>query len=622
MSDQFDDDGFERKTEREILREKEELYADLFDTINYDPSDVLWQWIKLQAIEREELELLVETAMEQMSIQTAQGVFLDKWGEMLGIERKGELYAQGYVEVTKLIDGVSFEIPTNTEFTSATNSYFSDALDYVPYEIEMSKVAKGESDDYFPADITYAESIEEIVDSYNNVISTDHYTLNSEYNNYIEWEESSSSVLEKNETYYVRFSGNVTKRVEVTSENTGESANAKIGSVTTCVDFPTLTVTNEEEIDGGDDEENDEEYRSRLLEVQNRNFTFNSIKNIILGFDSVRSCKVYQNTGVDQSSVSDWSNPSLGSDIEISGTQPLYSQQFVPGSWSDGESIATMGQITLRGRPVNDPPALVCGLKGNVNSSGYYYDYTQIEEFELSQTETGYRDIEFPLKYNGLDYTKTYRFDVWCENPNVSGYNWADNHWKLRTSTEGYIRGSNDNRGMLYKIGENGSHSEQGTGLDMMFKTHYNASGFTVVVAPNDGYGFEGTGNVKDQIETYLDYVEYGGFSPVCIQSTILEAEEINIDIIATIYTSALADFDTVRLELVDLLESYLESIDIGNNVLYARIWEIIMAHTQVTNLKNLQIKRSDSEEWGILDIGILNDEIPDLGSVSFQRGS
>lgn len=623
MSDQFDDEGFTRKSEQDILREKEELFGELFDTINYDPSDILWQWLKIQAIEREEIELLVETAMEQMSIQTAQGVFLEKWGEMLGIPKKGAQKAQGYVEVTTSISGSAVSIPEGTTFQSSTGKSFTlDIADEIPYEIEMTKTRTGESDDYFPSSVASIASVEEIVDANNNVIDSDYYTLNSEYGNHIEWESSSSAKLIKNESYTVRASGNVTKRIEVTSTDEGVSSNAKIGEVTTCVEFPDLTVTNEEEIDGGTEEESDESYRSRLLGVQNRNFTLNSIKNIVLGLDGVRSCRVYQNTGIDQTSVEEWDNPTLGTDINISGTTPLYSQKFVPGKWSNGDSIATLGQITLYGKADDDPPALVCGIKGNTDLTGLgnYYDYVSLEEYELDPSETGYQDLIFPLKYNGLDYTKTYRFDVWCEDPSSDGFDWSENHWDLRVSNEGYVRGDTDDRGMLYKI-ENGTLIAQGSGTDLMFKTQYNAAGFTIVVSTKDGYGFLGSGNVKDQIETYLDYVEEGGYSPVCIQSVIKQADEINIDIQSTIYITQLAEFDDVRRDLVDSLESYLEGIDIGENVVYARIWEIIMAHPQVTNLKNLKIKRSSSDEWKTTDIGILNDEVPDLGSTSFQSG-
>jgi hypothetical protein len=45
------------------------------------------------------------------------------------------------------------------------------------------------------------------------------------------------------------------------------------------------------------------------------------------------------------------------------------------------------------------------------------------------------------------------------------------------------------------------------------------------------------------------------------------------------------------------------------------------MNHEQVSKLENLEIKRSDLADWGTIDIGIIDTEIPDLGSRSFQSG-
>ena len=96
----YDEDGYTKKTETEIMLEKEDLYKNLFDIINNTINDPQWQWIKLQLYERMEIETLHETATEMMSISDAEGAFLDKWGIECGIPRKGATNAQGYVELT------------------------------------------------------------------------------------------------------------------------------------------------------------------------------------------------------------------------------------------------------------------------------------------------------------------------------------------------------------------------------------------------------------------------------------------------------------------------------------------------------------------------------------------
>ncbi len=616
----YDESGYTKKTETEVMLEKEELYRDLFEVINNSINDVTWQWIKLQLFERMEIETLNEVATEMMSISDAQGAFLDKWGIECGIERKGVTKAQGYVEVTYDIDGDPFPIPkedTPTQFQSSTNVYEVDSEDEIPYIINMTKTKTGESDDYFSSDIESITTIVKILDENLNVIDDSYYDLDSVYGNNIQWTEASDAVIIENEVYYVYVDGDVIKRLEVTSLSEGPDSNASIDTVTTCITFPPLTCTNREEIVGGADQEEDEDYRERLLVARRRTFTLGSIKDIILGLSGVRSVKVYQNVGTDQSSIADWDIPTRGTDVPLSGSDaPMYSQAFVPGN-----QIATLGRITLYGRPVNDPPAIYCGIKTNIDIHGLedYKDYISVEKYELDPTVTGDKDIVFNIEYNQMDKTKTYRFDVWCDDPENPSFDWSTHHWLLATSEEVY---RSDSRGMFYYYSGSGDNwTPQGNDIDLMFKTHFNGAGFTCVVAMEDGYGFLGDGNIKEQIETYLDYVEGGGYSPICIQPYILEADEILIDVKGVIYITTLADFQNVRREIITSIETYLENLDVGDNVVYSRIFQVIMDHEQVWKLEDLFIKREDAGDWGEIDLGILDDEIPDLGTRSFQRG-
>lgn len=593
----YNEDGFEERTQKEIIKDKEDRFGELFDVVNNSVSDIMFQWMKLAAAETQEIEMTHQMAAEQMSISNAQGAFLDKWGIECGISRKGESKAEGYVEATYTINGDDYTLSSGTTFSSASHTYDIDEEITIPYSITMNKNSTGESSDFFPTEISEVESIEKIEDVDGNTIPSDIYALNS-YNNGIEWETDSSSYLVKNQEYEVYFDGDVTKRIEVAAQEPGPEANINEGRITSTSDA-NLSVTNKEPIDGGSDEESDSSYRQRLLQARRRSFTLGSIRDIVLDMDSVRSTKVYQNTGVDQAVPDSWDDDvSASYYYELTGTTRL-SQTFSPG-----DHVATLGKITLHGNVENDPPSLYCGIKGNTDQTGVYYDTAKIHKYDLDQTHTGNREIEFRLKYNGLDKTKDYRFDVWCEQPDGS-FDWEDNHWKI-----GMMTGDQYPDDLLI----DGSDTTD----DLMFKTHFNAAGYTIQVAPNDGYGFE---NIEPDIEDYLDYVEEGGYSPVCIQFTIYEANEIDIDIKATIYTDELSDFQNVRREVSESLEEYLEGLIIGDNVVYSRIYQIIMDHDQVYKLEDLEIKRHDKSEYSTTDLGINDDEIPDLGSSSFQRG-
>jgi len=155
-----------------------------------------------------------------------------------------------------------------------------------------------------------------------------------------------------------------------------------------------------------------------------------------------------------------------------------------------------------------------------------------------------------------------------------------------------------------------------------MFKTHFKGAGYTAIVATSDGYGFD---NVKQELTGMLDYLGAStdpGYSPICIQSIIVESTEIDIDVKVVIYTTELADFSNVRREVEESVEEYLESLNVGDNVVYSKIYQIIMDHEQVPKLEDLYIKRYDSSEWVQHDVGIIDSEIPDLGTRSIQRGN
>jgi len=611
MSEGYTDEGFFKKEVTDIIAEKEEEAKNIFDAVNYSISNHLWQWLKIVSQERFEIESMNEIAAYMMSIQNAVGAFLDKHGIECGILRKGATKSEGYVEMSVNIDNAIIEIPKGTRFSSSLNYYSSDAKTIAPLILEMTKTKTGVSYDYFPSYINSIEEdgIVEIKLSNGDIVDPDYYSVDPTYLNNIIWLEETSSFLEKDEKYTVKFNGLMVLRIKVSSEAEGSETVALPGDIMTCLD-PSYPVTNTYIIEGGKDNEDNETYRKRLLDARRRDFTLGRINNIVSEFDGVRSCKVYQCMGIDQTSCNDWDNKSTGQILKVTGQRPLYSQSFVPG-----DLVATLGRITLYGKPYNLPPAIYCGVKRDIVSfaTGAYLDYTKVESVDLDPTITGYKDIPFNLKYNNLDKTKTYRFDLWCDDPGDVSFDWDNNYWEISTTT-GY---RSDIRGTLFAIDNATGYNDQ-TPMDLVFKTHFKGAGFNVVVSTEDGYGFN---NIKPQIEDCLDYVEKGGFSPLCIQPYIIEADEILINVKATIYISELADFATVRNEIENNIETYLESLDVGDNVVYAKIHQEIMKHPQVINLKELKIKRTDVGDYDELDLPISEEEIPDLGTSSFQRG-
>jgi len=609
----YDDDGFTPRTAQEILEDYEEKATDLFDVVNFSLGSLLYQQMKIHVLDEYYYETLLETCSEQMSILNAVGEWLDKHGVECGILRRGASHAQGYVDVSATIAGISIPVPAGTEFKSSLNSYLTDENDTIQYRISNTKAKTGESYDYFSSDYPYAENVVKILDENLNVIPPSVYEFDQTYHNNIHWLAGSSGYLTENETYLVEVGGTVTKRIEVTSVASGVISNAKIGEITTSVTYPYLSVNNSRGVSGGIDKESNDKFRTRLLSAQRRNFTLGKVHDIAAGINGVRAAKVFQDKGVDQTSIADWDNPTCGSGIKMDKYAISWSQRFVPG-----DLVLSLGKITLSGKAINSPPPIRLGLRLSTAGTGVvdYFDFATFAEEDLKPGVGGYQDLDLVLKYNGLDKTKTYQFDLWLKQSEdgITGIDFSTNYWELRTSTEGYGIG---NRYKFYEV-SGGVFIDRGDSLDLMFKTWYNGAGYTVMLAPEDGFGFD---NIAEELEGMLDYVDGGGLSPIGIQYQILEATEIDIDIRGIIYINELADFATVREDIISNIENYLESLQTGDDVIYAEIEHQIMRHPQVINQKELYIKRSDVSTWGQADIAIFDDEIADLGTRNLQRG-
>ena len=607
----FDDDGFTPRSAIEIIEDFEEKAKNLLDVVNFSPSSFIWQMMKIHALDEYYYETLLETCSEQMSIYNAVGEWLDKHGIEAGLPRRGATRAQGYVDASATVNGADIIINAGAEFKSSLNSYLSDANTPIEYRISMTKLKTGESYDYFPSDYLYADSVVQVLDENLNPIPSSVYEFDQTYKNNLHWLAASSGYIVENENYYTEVNGTVTRRIEVTSVESGVISNAKVGEITTSVTYPFLTVTNSNGVSGGQDKESHDKYRERLLLAQRRNFTLGRVRDIANGINGVRAVKVYQDKGVDQTSIANWDSPTIGTPIRFDQYPIEYSQSFVPGNL-----VLSLGRVTLKGRAINSPPPIKMGIRLSTAETGVYLDTGTFREEDLRPGLTGFQDINIDLKYNSLDKTKTYRLDFWLHpsDDGITGIDFSTNYWEIQTGKEGY---GTSPRYDLYKW-VSGVETSQGTGVDLMFKTWYNGAGYTTILAPDDGFGFE---NLKTELDGLLDYVDGQGYSPIGIQYQILEATEINIDIRGIIYINELADFATVREDVITNIETYLESLKTGDDVIYAEIEHQIMKHPQVINQKELYIKRFDVADWAKEDIVLADNEIADLGTRNLQRG-
>lgn len=78
----------------------------------------------------------------------------------------------------------------------------------------------------------------------------------------------------------------------------GADGNCEVGAINNCEDFSEMIITNDEAFTDGIDEEDDEDYRNRLLEyIRSDNFGSRGYyENILLSFDNIHDIKIFEST--------------------------------------------------------------------------------------------------------------------------------------------------------------------------------------------------------------------------------------------------------------------------------------------------------------------------------------
>lgn len=596
----FTRDGYTPQSIDQILSRVLYRFKEIRPDISLDPSSIFYQWAQVVAQEIYYQQLLVERIVANITLAGSSGVFLDRHLINRGLHRKKGEFAEGYIQIKKNDVIKEILIKKGTKVVSSEGKSYSTDKDV--YYKTSYPIKRG---------LNYTDGVGNNIYELNGISGV--YKENSLTTPYTEsgastsgwWYESgeihwTDKDIVTNDYYYIVPSGYITLEVPIIADEYGEDGNTAAETITTIYNNNIDEVTNISGIANGSDTESDSAARLRGYEANGTQKSPEYIQGQINQIDGVKHARVYNAKGTDKTIVSDWNTTSgLSGGINLTDTGETYGFSFYPSGY-----VGTLNGFTVKGLIQGTPGKLDVYLK--LHQSGQYdtgedgrLASTYIDRGDIDDI-TGYtQDIYFPLKYNNLDRTETYRVYIKPNNADSNNY--------FRIITTG-----NTPTGNYRDSSFTGSYNLGETGY--IYKTHFNAPGLNVSVYPQQGYSFE---DLKDIINDKLD----DGLVPIGVQAIIEETLEKKVKISVDLMVLNEYDFDEVRLAVISNIDEYLESLIPGDNVIYSQIERIILTTPGVLKDKQLLIGFEDESYIDReVDLLIGRNEYAIIGSTNIRE--
>lgn len=621
----FSSTGYSIDSYTNVMNRIYNAFIKVLPDLEFTPDNIITHWQEILAYEQRLTQVMLGDAISNFSILTATGIFLEKLGIEAGVIKKGVLLASGDL----LVNGECIEtnsIPINSIFsTSDGRNYKSTEARTFPEEIAITR---GDlQDDDVPS--PYKNST--VYGLYNDVdltseISTGYYSITGDS---IVWNTIGMvSGVSEGSLYYAGVNGNIDLIVPVVSEYAGSNYNVSADKINVNVISFVDSVTNESPFYNGKDIESDVDYRIRVLKARKKTFSLNRIESLVENLQGVRDAKTYQVTNTDRNSftiVTGWEN-SLPWDLNyITGLTGL--SKFVPsGEWFGfsfypSEEIATIKEFKLYGRVsgTNVSPRVIPKLEyylkphysGAYNTdTGYYLQKGSIEKYDLERDNyDGWQEITPQLKYNGINNSKSYQMYL-----RETGFvHVHSGHWEFLYTG---LATPFDYRNQSYITGE------VITDKQILYRTMHGAPAYNIDVVVEDGYRFDP--EIKDKIEKILNYEEYGGNSPVCIQYDIRKAIKTYLSLSVYMFLLPNYTFADVVSDMKVNVGNYLRGVKSAESIYYTMVERAILNTDGVLKLKNMKMKLNDGDWIDRTtqdDIGLSEREYVDLDLSNLYDG-
>ena len=613
----FTDIGYIRETLEQTLARVVNRFRSVLPSVSIDQSSIVYQIMKLVALAEQDIQSQIEDAVAQISILGSSGIYTEYHGIEGGIFRKDGVAAEGYIQATSTT-GTSLPISMAFSTTQGVGFTTKTATTYPTYA--TVKRGRNETDgmpsqyNSFTIDKIYEEAslVNEITGSAWEYDTTSGVVTWYTHNALV-----SSFVPDYGQYYYCSPSGGSMRlNIPIVCDEYGTSGNVGAQLITQFdsaqVNGGTITnVYNETGLDNGTILESLQSYKRRVVQRNRTAFGTDYIRDLIEQIDGVRHARVYGSYATNRSVVDDWNTITGYTDEEIvlNDTGLTYGFSFYPSS-----GIGTLKGITIRGKATSTPGDLYIYL--NWHGSGQYLTgttgadalaYTTIDRGILNKYgQTVAQDMYLPIFYPNMDHTKTYRLYIQPKNVDANKY-WtiyctgaqADDNYRLGTFTGNTLNGTT---GIIYKI-------------------HHGGGGYNATITPEDGYEYE---TILAKAQTGVTNIDTGGYSPYGVVVAFAESTKKYLSISGKLYIESSYTFADVVTDIKTNLDTYLDTLIPGDNVIYSQIEKHILLTNGVYKIREMSINLDDesaTDNTTELDLPIEDNEYAVLDDAGAYNG-
>jgi len=571
--------GFVRKDKATILGELRALAVSLFGaSVNLSEASIFYKFLQVVAEREYELEGLAEQLYGAISISTAQGNQVDLHGADVGLKRKDGKKAT----VTVTFTGVpGNQIPLGTIVSSNEGYQFKTlAADEFPFIVEVTRGST--TSDQIPSPYSNLGDILWISD---NQDGSDAYDEGVDYNfldvlDTIDWSPAGDEPA-ADAIYYVAVDVSVDVDISCQAISSGISYNVPANTITNLESSLAgfISCDNTLAAKDGTETEDTEDYRRREMNAPRRNWTLEKIRTVVEDTDDVKSARVVWDHGISTYFLEG---------IDEIDLPPDFGQVFTVN-----DVINNISKVSLQMKRFGLPGNLTAKLyrwRGNYASSvsGPVIASTTINQRMIPTSEFDF--VDFDLVATNVD--STYNYLITIASPVDAN---STNYYQIKIGL-----GSG---GGLYSSGNAIS------GKVAVYKTWYKSATFTTIVAPDSTY--------SDALESEIeDNIDKSGRA-VGIQKKVKQASRVLLNLYFDIYLEEGYTYAELYDSLLDAANDYIDSLDIGDDVIHAELVKALMSVDGVANIRDLYIVANESDYNVGEDVVIYSDEMAIIGSPS-----
>lgn len=571
------DEGYIKPDLATILGEIFALAVEYYGpNIDLTPASILYIIFNVLGLSKEETHQIAEQFYNSLGISTSHGRALRMHGDDYGLDPKSGVKST----VTLTFTGTpGTTIPAGTQVSTGEGYVFNTIAEAeIPSVMEMTRGTT--TSDQFSSVYSNIDSIDWIAVDATGVTR---YISGTDYNfipeiGTIDWSPAGTEPL-AGVTYYVGIGESYSVDVNSRAALDGTEYNVPAETIITLLDSISgiSAVTNDSAVTNGTDEETDDSYMKRLLNGSRRNWTITKIASTVDATDGVRASSTRWDHGITTSNIS----------AESQVQDPPYLGQL----FTVNEVINNISKITVNIRRYGSPGPLTGRLYRWRIDYATTVDGPIMDEILVPQNRIpteDFEEVDFNVVATNVDSTYEYLFTI---GEPVS----ADeaNYYHLRCTYRA------DSGGMFWSGGRIPN-------ANLYYKIWYHSASFTSTIAAEEVYSTTLTAVLDDNVDT--------SGRAVGIQKKFREATKVVVQVFMEVLLDEDYTLEMVEDGVVDKLQTYINALDIEEDVRIAEMIASTMAEPGVLNVRNVRMSANDVLSDVGVDIIVYEDEVAILG--------